>query len=225
MTPKKSLRSENSEHRILLVDDHPVFRLGMKELINGAPGLCVCGEAEDASIAMDMIETLSPDLAVVDITLKNSNGIELIKQIHAFYPALPVLVVSMHDESLYAERALMAGAKGYVMKQEATLSIVSAIEKVMAGQIYTSDQVKDAFLLRHLNPAHREANNPVAALSDRELEVFTLFGRGLSSKEIAARLHLSIKTIGTYRERIKQKLHLKHFSELISYATDYSKQG
>lgn len=213
------------ERKILLVDDHPVFRLGMSELINGAEGLVVCGDAENEKDALGQINRLRPDLVVVDITLKDSDGISLIKQISSLYPGLPVLVVSMHDESLYAERALIAGARGYIMKQEATLSIVGAIREVLSGKIYASQMLKENFFLRHLDPAYSQKDDPVRMLTDRELEVFRLFAQGCSSKEIADKLTLSIKTIGTYRERIKEKLNLKHFNELISYATQYMKNS
>ncbi len=204
--------------RILLVDDHPVFRFGMRELINGTEGLFVCGGAEDAIEALRAIEELRPDLVIVDITLKSSDGIELIKQIHSRFQRIQTLVVSMHDESLYAERALLAGARGYIMKQEATVSIISAIRHVLAGNLYTSDKVKEDFLLKHVDPSYSCNKYPLDRLTDREIEVFRLFGKGLSTREIAQRLNLSIKTIGTYRERIKEKLNLKHLSELISYA-------
>jgi DNA-binding NarL/FixJ family response regulator len=190
----------------------------MGELINEAEGLYVCGSAEDANGALKSIEELKPDLVIVDITLKNSDGIELTKQIQSQFQGILVLVVSMHDESLYAERALLAGAKGYIMKQEATVSIISAIRHVLDGNIYTSDKVKEEFLLKHVDPKYANKKDPLHRLTDREMEVFRLFGKGFSTREIADKLHLSIKTIGTYRERIKEKLNFKHLGELISYA-------
>lgn len=211
-----------SKTTILIVDDHPVFRLGLGELIEQSGDLTVCGGADDANQAWQSINELNPDLVIVDITLKTSDGIDLVKQINSHFKQLPVLVVSMHDESLYAERALLAGARGYIMKQEATDSIVHAIRHVLKGKIYASDDVKETIFSRHVDPGRSEAVSAVDSLTNRELEVFRLFGKGLSTKEIAETLHLSIKTIGTYRERIKEKLSLKHISELISYAAHWT---
>lgn len=219
MSSRLKRDGKDERARILLVDDHPVFQLGMSELINGAEDLYVCGNAEDANDAIKAIEALDPDLVIIDITLKSSDGIELTKQIHTLYPKVLTLVVSMHDESLYAERALLAGARGYIMKQEATVSIITAIRHVLKGNIYTSEKVKEDFLLKHVHPSYSSNADPLSRLTDREMEVFRLFGKGLSTREIAERLHLSIKTIGTYRERIKEKLNLKHMNELISYAS------
>lgn len=210
---------EKKNVRILLVDDHPVFRLGMSDLINGTDGLTVCGSAEDTNEALNAISELHPQLIIIDITLKKGDGIDLTKQIHALFPEILILVVSMHDESLYAERALLAGARGYIMKQEATDSIISAIRHVLSGKLYTSEKVKETVFFKHLDPSYSSGSDPLGRLTDREMEVFQLFGKGLSTREIADRLHLSIKTIGTYRERIKEKLNLKHLNELIAYAT------
>lgn len=162
------------------------------------------------------IEKLAQDLAIVDISLKDGNGIDLVEKIRNCFPGLPVLVLSMYDESLYAERALIAGARGYIMKQEAVASVVNAIRKVLAGEVYASSAVKDKVFQRLTSSQIFPGKSPLDVLTNRELEVFRLVGEGLSTKEIAERLHFSIKTIGTYRENIKEKLNLKHFTELVN---------
>ncbi len=210
--------------RILIVEDHPIFRLGLAELINQEKDLFVCGEAEDVSGALDVLPRLTPDMVIVDISLKGRDGIELIKEITRRCKALPVLVLSMHDESLYAERALAAGARGYIMKQEASVSIVKAIRDVLAGRIYAGEAILAAILTRYAGrsqPQEKTAAQQVERLTDRELEVLRLLGRGLATREIADRLRLSVKTIGTYRERIKEKLNLKHGAELIRFAVHW----
>ncbi len=220
----KKSQSNLIRTKILIVDDHPVFRLGMAELIEQAKDLVVCGGVDNAVQAWDAIDQLNPDLVIVDITLKSSNGIDLVKKINTHYKNLPVLVLSMHDESLYAERSLLAGAKGYIMKQEAVESIVYAIRHVLSGKIYASDDVKEAIFSKHVSPGNEADKSVLNNLTNRELEVFKLFGKGLSTKEIAGVLNLSIKTIGTYRERIKEKLNLKHLTELISFAAQWTKE-
>jgi DNA-binding NarL/FixJ family response regulator len=203
---------------ILIVDDHPIFRHGLAQLINQEHDLEVCGEAEDYHSALTCVERLAPDLVIVDITLKNMSGIDLIKDLHRFYRTLPMLVISMHEESLYAERSLRAGARGYIMKQEASESVIDAIRQVLQGRIYASRDVTDRLLTRFVEGQHSTLESPVHALTDRELEVFRLIGEGLGLSEIADRLNLSAKTIGTYRERIKDKLGIKNATELLRYA-------
>lgn len=211
--------------RILIVEDHPIFRLGMSELINEEDDLVVCGDADDVGNAWNAIRELKPDLVIVDITLKSSDGIELVKEINRHCRGLPVLVLSMHDESLYAERALLAGARGYIMKQEAMEFVVKAIHHVLDGKVYASERVKENILQKIIDQPYTNNKSPVYKLTNRELEVFQLIGQGLTTKEIAGRLNLSVKTIGTYRERIKEKLNLKHAAELVRYAVHWAQTG
>jgi DNA-binding NarL/FixJ family response regulator len=212
--------------KILVIEDHPIFRLGLSELINQEPDLQVCGEAKDAAAAWNTIERLQPDLIIADITLENSDGIELTKEIHRHYRHIPVLILSMHDEFLYAERALHAGARGYIMKQEAMGLVVDAIHQVLEGKLYLSDQVKE-HILAHLAPAGPNigARSPIERLTDRELEIFRMIAKGLSTRDIADKLHVSIKTVGTHRERIKSKFNLKSANELVRYAVHWAKTG
>ncbi|HKB89194.1 MAG TPA: response regulator transcription factor [Opitutaceae bacterium] len=209
--------------RIVLVDDHPVTRQGVAALIDQEPSLCVCGEADNAPAALSLIQKLSPDLAIIDISLKTTNGIELTKSIRATAPTLPVLVMSMHDEGLYAERAVRAGAQGYIMKQEASEKILTAIHSVLHGEIFLSPQIKDRILNRMLNKKNKPVGFSIDSLSDREMEVFQLIGNGFGSRQIAAKLNLSVKTIDSYREHLKIKLQLRTSSELIRYAIQWVK--
>lgn len=203
---------------VLLVDDHPVVRQGLAQFINGETDLRVCGQAGDAHEAMRMIETLHPDVAVVDLSLKDRPGIELIKDIDSRFPGLPVLVLSMHDESLWAERVIRAGARGYIMKEEATERVLSALRRVLKGEIWVSDQVGARLLSRlSKNPTAAESS-PLSELTDRELVVFRMLGLGQSVREIAEKLNLSTKTVDTHRDRIKEKLNLKSSLELLRYA-------
>ncbi|HHO77361.1 MAG TPA: response regulator transcription factor [Deltaproteobacteria bacterium] len=213
-----SLKDKRS---ILIVDDHPIFRHGLAQLINQEDDLVVCGEAEDYHSAWKAVIELSPDMLIVDITLKNMSGIDLIREINKNYKGLPMLVISMHEESLYAERSLRAGARGYIMKQEASESIVYAIREVLGGKIYASKNVMDTLLTRFIDGTQDSLDSPVQSLTDRELEVFQMIGDGLSISEIGTRLNLSVKTIGTYRERIKEKLQLKNATELLRYAMNW----
>jgi len=213
--------SRDQKHSILIVDDHPIFRHGLMQLISQEDDLMICGEAEDYHGAMKAVNTLSPDMIIVDITLKDMSGIDLIKEIHKYNKGIPMLVISMHDESLYAERAFRAGARGYVMKQEASDSVVQAIRHVLSGGIYASRRVTENILTRFIEGPKEPTESPLQALTDREIEVFQLIGEGLSISEIGKRLHLSVKTIGTYRERIKEKLNLKSATELLRYALNW----
>lgn len=208
----------NGKRKILIVDDHPIFRHGLAQLINQEHDLVVCGEAESYHAAWKAVDDLSPDIVIIDITLKNMSGIDLIKELHKNHKSLPMLVVSMHEESLYAERALRAGARGYIMKQEASESVIEAIRQVLEGRLYASKNVTDNLLTRFVEGNQTSIESPVQALTDRELEVFRFIGEGLGISDIAERLCLSVKTIGTYRERIKEKLNLKNATELLRYA-------
>ena len=216
---------KSEKRKILLVEDHPIFRLGMSEMINDEKDMIVCGYTDNVRQALDIIPELSPDLVIADISLKQSDGIELVKEINRLFHGLPVLVLSMHDESLYAERAMHAGAKGYIMKQEAMESVVQAVRIVLSGKIYVSEKVKDRLINNLFEPSIETEASPIDLLTDRELEVFRYIGQGLSSKEISHRLNLSIKTIGTYRERIKEKLKIKHATELVKCAVHWTQSG
>jgi len=203
---------------ILIVDDHPIFRQGLAQLINQEDDLAVCGEAEDYKSAFKGIQEFNPEMLIVDISLKNMSGIDLIREINKDYKGIPILVISMHEESLYAERSLRVGARGYITKQEASESIVYAIREVLNGKIYTSKSVMDTLLARFIDGTQDNLESPVQSLTNRELEVFQMIGNGLRVSEIGNRLNLSVKTIGTYRERIKEKLKLKNATELLRYA-------
>ena len=222
MTRKKQPDKTNEKKaNILIVDDHPIVRQGLTELVNHEKDLVVCGQAEDANKAMKAVKELKPDLVIVDISLKETSGMELIKDLNAQYPNLPVLALSMHDESLYAERVLRAGARGYVMKAEATEKVIIAIHKILNGEICISDKMASK-MMRKLVGGNSEINaSPVELLSDRELEVFQLIGKGFGTRQIAERLYLSIKTIETYRAHIKEKLNLADSAELLQYAIQW----
>jgi len=207
--------------RILIVDDHPLMRKGLALAIDAEPDLSVVAQAEDAEQALEAIEESNPDLAIVDISLPGMSGLELLKHMQALKPELRVLVVSRHDEALYAERAIRAGARGYVMKLEAADVIVKAIRRVMNGGIYVSDDINERLLLGIARGRDSLAKSPLEVLSDRELEVFELTGRGRSTREIAEKLHLSIKTVESYRARIKDKLNLTNAAELMQHAVNW----
>jgi len=219
MAQPKPAELKETRKRILLVDDHAVVRFGIAQLINRQPDLTVCGEEEDASKAMSAIARLNPDMVIADISLKDSSGLELMRNIKAQYPGLPVLVVSVHDESIYAELVFRAGALGYLMKQEALEQIPTAIRQVLEGNIYVSHALAARMLQQQIRGQTDLKESPVKGLSDRELEVFQLIGRWKKTKEIASELHLSVKTIEYYREQIKKKLNLKDAAELTQYAT------
>ena len=222
--PSKMEKNLRAKFRVLLVDDHPITREGIATLINQEPNLTVCGEADSAPKALELISQLEPDLAVVDISLKTMSGIELMKNVKAVMPDLPVLIMSMHDEGLYAERALRAGARGYIMKNEASDKIRSAIHSVLKGELYLSDRMKEKMLHRMVSSKKTdEVVLPVELLSDREMEVFQLIGNGFSTKQIASKLNLSVKTIDSYREHLKMKLPLEHGSDLVHYAIQWVK--
>jgi DNA-binding NarL/FixJ family response regulator len=210
--------------RILLVDDHPLVRERLAEIINRETDLMVCGEAEDRHEALVAVPAKHPQLVIIDLTLKNSDGLELIKDIRSRWPKLRMLVVSMHDESLYAERAIRAGALGYITKQEATRKILVAIRRVLEGTIYLNEKIASHIISRLTSHASAVAATPAELLSDRELQVFDLTGRGQNTVEIAARLHVAVKTIETYRSRVREKLKLKNSSELLQSAISWTQQ-
>ena len=206
--------------RIVIVDDHPLFRKGLEQLINNSDdAFTICGEAGDAAQAMTVIRELKPDLVIVDLSLPGANGIELIKNIRAEYDKLPVLILSMHDESLYALRALKAGAQGYVMKQEALENVINAIREVLAGRPYLSHDMSTK-LITNFASGTAEAS-PTDALSDRELEILELIGKGRDVREIARALHISAKTVETHRAHIKEKLNLKNARQVARFAVQW----
>ena len=213
--------TSKNKTNILIVDDHPIVRQGLAEMVNHEDDIEVCGQAEDAHQAMKAVKELKPDMAIVDISLKQTSGMELIKDLQAQYPNLPVLALSMHDESLYAERALRAGARGYIMKAEATEKVIMAIRKILSGEIYISDKMASKMMRKLVGGSTEINTSPVERLSDRELEVFQLIGKGFGTRQISERLFLSIKTIETYRAHIKEKLNLKDAAELLQYAIQW----
>lgn len=213
--------SHSRATRVMIVDDHPIVREGYKRLIEGEEGLEVCGEAEDMPQAIRIIHDIRPDLCIVDMTLKNGSGLELIKEVKAMYPEIRMLVASMHDETLFAERALRAGAMGYVNKQEATKQLAKAINQVMHDKIFLSEAMTDRMLCRSVGSDNYSDKSPIETLSDRELEVFELIGQGETTRNIAEKLHLSPKTVETYRENIKDKLNLENATELTRHAVQW----
>ena len=224
MAAKKAKQKKKTKKkmRILVVDDHPIVRQGLVELINHEKDLEVCGGVGEAQEALKSIDKLKPDMVTVDITLTDKSGLELIKDIKANYASLPVLALSMHDESLYAERVLRAGAKGYIMKHEATEKVVEAIRRVLSGQIYMSSPMMQRIMHRLAGEEIEGGGSPLSQLSDRELEVFRLIGKGYTTRQIAGKLHLSIKTIETYRAHIKEKLDFEDSAELLQYAIQWT---
>jgi DNA-binding NarL/FixJ family response regulator len=207
---------------VLIVDDHPIVRQGLALLISREPDLAVCGDAEEASGALRQIEELKPDLVVVDISLNGPDGLDLLKSVRLRYPNLPVLILSMLDESLYAERALRDGANGYIMKQEATERVLVAIRRILSGEIYVSDRMANRMLHRFAGGSPTGPWSPIADLTDRELEVFRLIGEGHGTRQIAEHLHLSIKTVESYQAHIKEKLSLRNGRELVQRAIEWS---
>jgi DNA-binding NarL/FixJ family response regulator len=207
--------------RVLLVDDHPITRQGMRALVNQQLNYEVCGEADSASQAIELVRSLEPDLAVVDISLPQTNGIELTKQLKELAPEMPVLVVSMHDEAFYAERAIRAGAMGYVMKQEAGEKVALALQHLMRGEIYLSPPMKQRMLHRFVNKRGDRTEFAIDTLSNREREVFRLIGNGFSTRQIATQLGLSAKTIDSYREHLKFKLGLDNGADLMRHAIEF----
>ena len=210
------------KRRVFLVDDHPIVRQGLAQLIDNEPDLNTCGQGEDTFGSLRAIRVAKPDLCLVDVSLKGSDGIELIRELKAQMPEIPVLMLSMHDEQLYAERALRAGARGYIMKQEAPQVVLAAIRKVLAGQVYVSDRMSATLLQRMVGGKSAAAALPMDRLTDRELEIFRMIGAGDSVKEIAQKLFLSAKTVEAHRAHIKEKLSLKSSAELLRFAIQNS---
>lgn len=208
--------------RVFVVDDHPIVRQGLALLINRESDLTVCGEAEDAQTAMQAVATAKPDILVVDISLSGPDGLDLLKNVRMRYPDLPVLILSMHDESIYAERALRAGAQGYIMKQEATEKVLVALRRILSHEIYVSERIANRMLQRYIGSPSAGRPSSIADLTDRELEVFRLIGEGHSTRQIAEELHISVKTVESYQAHIKEKLSLRSARELVQHAIQWS---
>jgi DNA-binding NarL/FixJ family response regulator len=206
------------EVRVLLVDDHPLVRLSLREVLRREPNLVVCGEAEDREQALELVASTRPHLAVVDLTLKSSSGLDLIKDLQERFPKVQVLVLSMHDETLHAERAIRAGARGYITKQEAAKKIMVAIHQVLSGEIYWSERAAAKVASKVARGSNSAGTSPVELLADRELQVFELIGAGQSTRQIAATLHINVSTVETYRARIKEKLNLEDSIALLQFA-------
>lgn len=219
MVTKKQPDGIPERLRIVIVDDHPIVREHLAQLINQESDLTVCAQAEDAPQALTAIAKSHPHLAIVDLSLKGTPGIELIKDLKTRYPRLPVLVLSVYDESRHAERSLRAGARGYIMKEEATEKVMLAIRRVLAGEIYVSDRLTGAMLQRLVRGKAEQSDSPLVQLSEREMQVFETIGRGHGSREVADLLHVSIKTIETHRANIMTKLNITSATELIQRAT------
>jgi len=211
--------------RILVVDDHPMIRERLAEVIQREPDLKVCAEAEDRQRALELVEVSRPDLAIIDLTLKNSHGQELIKDLRARHPDLPILVISMHDESLHAERVIRAGARGYITKQEATRKVLQAIRTVMSGNIYLSEKMSQRLAVLAANRPRAQSGLPVDQLTDSEMRVFELIGQGFGTRQIANKLGVHMRTVETYRARIKEKLNLRDAGELLRCALHWIEKG
>jgi DNA-binding NarL/FixJ family response regulator len=218
LSGKKQKKAEENKSKILIVDDHPVVREGLTTIINHEKDLIVCGYAEDDHSALKAINELKPDVIIVDISLKDSDGIDLTKNIKHRYPKLPVIVLSIHDESVYAERALRAGARAYLMKEVVSENITNTIRTVLKGEIYVSDTISKKFLHKIAGDKAATTKTPIENLSDREFEIFRLIGVGYKASQIARRLHLSVKTVETYRGRLKEKLNITDAPTLLQYA-------
>ena len=206
------------KHRVFVIDDHPLVREGLSNLINRQDDLMVCGEAGDSAEAIAGIARTKPDVALIDISLKNESGLELVKNLKSQFPSVSSIVLSMHDETLYAERALRAGARGYVMKRETTKNVLTAIRRVLKGSVYVSERVVNSMARRFALSNNELASSPVDHLSDRELEIFRLLGQGRTTSQIAGDLHLSLKTVQAYCGRAKEKFGVNSFGELIRLA-------
>lgn len=208
--------------RVLIVDDHPIVRQGLKRLIEQERDLVVCGEAETVRDARQLIRDTEPDVVIVDLLLRQGDGIELVRDVRAHHPSLPLLVLSMHDEAIYAERMLAAGANGYIMKQAAGDQFLTALRRVLDGGIYVSEAVGNSMIQKFAAGGAYLATNPINRLSNRELQVLQMIGRGMSTREAAEALNLSIKTVESHRQRLKRKLNLTTAAQLVQYAVNWA---
>jgi DNA-binding NarL/FixJ family response regulator len=224
MAQIKNRQNQDSRKRVLLVDDHAVVRYGIAQLLSRESDLVVCGEEEEAGNALDAIRKLTPDLVIADLSLKDSSGLELVRNLKAEFPSLPILVLSAHDESVYADVALRAGAMGYLMKDDALGQVVAAARRVLSGDIHLSQTQTARMLLRQRRSHSPSHTSPAEILTDRELDVFQLIGRWKRTGQIATELHLSVKTIEYYREQIKRKLNLSTAAELTQCATTWAQR-
>jgi len=206
------------KNRVFVVDDHPIVRQGLALMINAENDLTVCGEAEEAQTALHAIVACKPDILIIDISLNGPDGLELVKHVRAIFPEIPILVLSMHDETTYAERALRAKANGYIMKQEATEKVLVAVRRILNGEIYLSERMANKVLQQYIAGSAAVGQSRIAELSDRELEVFRLIGDGHGTRQIAEELHLSVKTVETYQAHIKEKLLLRTGREMVQQA-------
>ena len=222
MATRPQMASSPKKYKVLLVDDHPIVRQGLALLIEREADLVVCGEAEGAHTAYHAVENLKPDIVVLDISLSGPDGLDVLKEIRMKTAALPVLILSMHDESIYAERAMRAGANGYIMKQEATEKVLVAIRRILQGDMYLSDRLTNAMLQQFVRGTPPTKTSPLVNLTDRELEVFRLIGEGHGTRRIADELHLSVKTIESYQAHIKEKLALRNARELVRHAIEWT---
>jgi len=213
--------SKKKKHSVLIVEDHSIVRMGLSTLISQLDDISLCSEAESGEKALEFLKNNKPDIVIVDISLRDMNGIDLIKYIKRVKDNIPILVLSVFDETFYAERAFAAGAMGYIMKQEASEVIVKAIRTVLSNEIYASDRIKDRLLKKAIGKGSGIDDTAISSLTDRELQVFELIGQGNETREIAEQLRLSIKTVDTYREHIKEKLNLKNATELIQHASQW----
>jgi DNA-binding NarL/FixJ family response regulator len=219
----KVLVPSGREVRILIVDDHPIVREGLARMLDREKDLIVCGDAEDINTALTALDKLHPDMLIVDVTLAAGSGIDLVKCVRRSHPRMPILVLSMHDGIYYAEQALRAGANGYITKMEAPKTLVTAIRKVLSSDIYLSEKTAAAIIKRSVSGTTTKSEQDFLCLSDREREVFRLLGSGMGTRQIAEQLGVSIRTIDTYREKIKHKLNLKNASELLQHAIQWAK--
>ena len=213
-----SRNAEPARRRVLIVDDHPIVRHGLARMIEASPDLAVCGEVETVADAKHAIRTLEPDVVIVDLTLGQGDGLELVRDVRAQRPGLPMLVLSMHEESIYAERMLAAGARGYIMKEAASDQLLIALRRVLAGKVYLSEALTARLRARGTTPTGEAAEDPLRRLSNREMQVLGKLGRGLSSRAIATDLTLSVKTVESHRQSIKRKLNLTNNAQLLQYA-------
>ena len=222
MSSKAQLKTSANKEKVFLVDDHPIVRQGLALLIDREADLTVCGEADGGFGILQTIADLRPNVVVLDISLNGPDGLDILKTIRMRDPALPVLVLSMHDELTYAERALRAGANGYIMKQEATEKVLIAIRRILSGELYLSDRLKNRMLQNFVRRSVPAADSPLSNLSDRELEVFRLIGEGHATRQIADELRISVKTVESYQAHIKEKLALRNARELLQHAIKWS---
>ena len=221
MVDREPLNDLGSQPRsVYIVEDHPIFRQGLNQLIDAEPDLEVCGDAATVTEAMQSLDSAQPDVVIVDLSLADGDGLELIKKIRNETWHLPVLVLSMHDENMYAERMLSAGANGYIMKQAGADQLLTALRRVLVGRVYVSEQLGASMIERLAGNGGKHNSNPIERLSNRELQVLDLIGRGKTTREVAENLSLSVKTVGTHRQRIKKKLDLQTSAQLVQFAVN-----